>query len=172
MDKGQVEVAGRNWLIPELLKADLEVAIPARDRGIDIICYAERHGGRRFIARPIQIKAARNQSFAVDRKYETIPDLLLAYVWRVSKPEETVCYCLTYPEAESVAKKLGWTKTDSWKRSGNYTTQNPSQELVELLEPVRMGPSKWWRRVSTTSRRALGHARGAADETAAKSVKR
>ncbi|MHB2036215.1 MAG: hypothetical protein ACYCPW_05680 [Nitrososphaerales archaeon] len=49
MDTQLVELAGRNWLTSELLKAGLEVARPERDRGIDLIAYVDRGGGRKFL---------------------------------------------------------------------------------------------------------------------------
>lgn len=36
VDTQLVELAGRNWLASELLRAGLEVARPERDRGIDL----------------------------------------------------------------------------------------------------------------------------------------
>jgi len=41
MDSQMVELAGRHWLTSQLLRADLEVALPERDRGIDLIVYAD-----------------------------------------------------------------------------------------------------------------------------------
>ena len=39
MDTQMIEIMGRNRLIDELLRAGLEVALPLRDRGIDLIAY-------------------------------------------------------------------------------------------------------------------------------------
>src|SRR5205085_571466 len=57
-----VELRGRNWLVGELLRAGLEVARPERDRGIDLIAYADLDATGRFVARPIQMKAATGRS--------------------------------------------------------------------------------------------------------------
>lgn len=40
-DSQVVELLGRNRLIEELLLAGLEVALPLRDRRIDLIAYAD-----------------------------------------------------------------------------------------------------------------------------------
>ena len=76
LDTQVIELLGRNRLVSELLRAGLEVAVPARDRGIDLIAYLDlidpqdeakdpASAGRvqRFAARPIQMKAASQQSF-------------------------------------------------------------------------------------------------------------
>lgn len=45
VDTQLVELAGRNWLASELLRAGLEVARPERDRGIDLIAYVDLDEG-------------------------------------------------------------------------------------------------------------------------------
>jgi hypothetical protein len=58
-----------------------------------------------------------------------------------------VTYALTYPEAQSVADQMGWTFTHSWS-VGGYGTTEPSRKLVNLLDPHRMTPEKWWQKVT------------------------
>ncbi len=41
IDPQVVELLGRNKLISDLLRAGLEVALPMRDRGIDLIAYVD-----------------------------------------------------------------------------------------------------------------------------------
>ncbi len=143
LDTQMIELLGRNLLIDQLIRAGLEVAIPNRDRGVDLIAYADLAGRvDRFIARPIQLKAASTRSFMLDRKYERISDLIIAYVWHVNDPRETVVYAMTYPEAFEIADRIGWTATASWKRGG-YSTTRPSAKIREQLEQFRMTPSKW-----------------------------
>ena len=148
MDTQVVELLGRNRLIDELLLAGLEVATPARDRGIDLIAYAD-FGPQldRFVACPIQMKASSERSFSLDRKYEKFPALLMAYVWNLRAPDEAVTYALTFDEARGVAEEMGWTQTKSWA-NGLYSTTRPSRRLVKLLEPFRMTPERWWRKVT------------------------
>jgi|SoiMethySBSTD1v2_1073268.scaffolds.fasta_scaffold1648672_2 hypothetical protein len=59
MDTQTGEILGRNRLIHELRLAGLEVAVPQRDRGVDLIAYVEREDSTsQFAAVAIQMKAA------------------------------------------------------------------------------------------------------------------
>ena len=56
VDTQTIEIVGRQRLSGELLAAGLEVAMPLRDRGIDLIAYADLDRQvKRFTARPIQM---------------------------------------------------------------------------------------------------------------------
>ena len=144
MDTQTTELLGRNRLMSELLHAGLEVALPARDRGVDLIAYADLSSKvQSFVAIPIQMKAASKRSFSVDKKYAKISNLMLAHVWHLDTPDKAVTYALRYPEAVAIAEEMGWTKTASWERGG-YSTSNPSKNLCVLLEAHRMSPVNWW----------------------------
>jgi hypothetical protein len=147
MDAQTVEVIGRNFLVSQLVRDGLEVARPERDHGVDLIAYLDLdESGDRFKAFPIRMKSATNTSFGLFRKYERFPHLLLAYVWHIHEPE-AACSCgLTYSEALEVADAMGWTKTKSWEREG-YSTTRPSLRLTDLLEPFRMRPGDWRRKI-------------------------
>ena len=128
----------------DLLRAGLEVALPVRDRGVDLIAYADlSRNVRRFIARPIQMKAAVGRSFSIDRKYARIRDLVYAFVWNLGTSERSEIYALTYAQAVQVAQRMGYTKTVSWKK-GSYVATRPGRRLHLLLEQYRMTPKKWW----------------------------
>ena len=147
-DKNLVELTGRNWLASQLFRAGLEVARPERDRGIDLIAYLDMDDSGRFIACPIQMKAASSAVFCLFPKYEKFADLLLAYVWNVDTPSETTCFALTYAEAYRVAETMEYTKTDSWLTGGRhkrrgYTTTRPGARLRDLLAPYEMNNEKW-----------------------------
>lgn len=151
LDTQVVEILGRQRLIGELLRDRLEVATPVRDRGVDLIAYADLSCQvARFAARPIQMKASTASAFGVFSKYERVADLLLAYVWHLGDPAAAVTYAMTYPQAVALADAQGWTTTPSWE-SGGYTTSKPSQQLLQLLEPYRMGPGRWWQLVTGTA---------------------
>jgi len=103
-DSQLVELAGRCWLISQLLQAGLEVARPERDRGIDLIAYLDLdETARDFIACPIQVKAASKTAFSVDPKYSRFPRMLIVYVWELDNPAQTAAYALTYAEALAIA---------------------------------------------------------------------
>jgi hypothetical protein len=154
-DTQLVELAGRNWLASELMRAGIEIARPERDRGIDLIAYIDlddRIG--QFLACPIQMKAATDQVFSLDPKYARFPGLLLAYVWNLADSSKTKCFALTYGEALEIAEKMAWTKTASWVKGGasgkrGYSTTRPSKRLCELLGPYEMNPDKWWDKLKT-----------------------
>ena len=147
MNSQVVEVLGRNQLTEELLRADLEVSLPVRDRGIDLIAYADLATMvEAFVARPIQMKASTNTGFGLDRKYAAFPGLLIAYVWHLARADAAVTYALTYAEALGVAEEMGYTRTESWRR-GSYANTRPGVRLQGLLEPYRMNPRRWWARV-------------------------
>jgi hypothetical protein len=150
-DTQVVELLGRNRLIDELLRAGLEVAIPERDRGIDLIAYLDLDPNvGYFIARRIQMKVASQKSFSISRKYEKFPDLILAFVWHVRSASETCTFAISHPDALVIGTELGWTKTSSWRDKGHYTTQKPSAQLLELLEPHRMSNEAWRSLVTRT----------------------
>jgi hypothetical protein len=144
MDSQTLELVGQHRLASELLLAGLEVAFPARDRGVDLIAYSDvGPGARRFVARPIQLKAASRRSFGIWKKYEKIHDLVIAFVWHVNSVEAPETYALTYGESVAVGEALGWTKTASWVTRGGYGTTRPSAKLRGRLEPYRMTPERW-----------------------------
>jgi hypothetical protein len=156
MDSQMVELAGRHWLTSQLMRADLEVALPERDRGIDLIVFAdldEQMGD--FVACPIQMKAATGRAFTLEPKYEKFRRLLLVYVWNLDDSANTTAYALTYAEAFGVADAMGFTKTDSWltggkaqKRGYGVTRVNPTSRLHEMLQPFRMSADRWRAKVA------------------------
>lgn len=152
LDPQQVELIGRSLLVGELLRDGLEVALPERDRGIDLIAYVDglSEPGGTFTARPIQLKARTEPAFSVHRKYERIPSLLIADIWYVQRPVDLEIYCVTYVEALAIATTMGWTKTPSWE-AGMYRMNRPSVRLRQLLGPYRMGPGKWRTKVTGNS---------------------
>jgi hypothetical protein len=155
MDTQLVELVGRNWLIQELLQAGLEVALPARDRGIDLIAYADLWPRvKTFAACPIQMKASSGKHFGIYKKYLKFPNLIIAHVWYVRDRSQTTTFALTHHESVQIGTKMRWTKTKSWKDDDSYTTRAPSARLRDLLEPFRMTPGKWWLKVVGLLRRS------------------
>lgn len=142
-DSQKVELLGRNRLIDELLRDNLEVALPIRDRGIDLIAYVDLgEDVKSYTARPIQMKAAWTRAFSLDRKYEKFPGLILAYVWHLGNRDQAVTFAMTYSEAQGIAEAMSWTKAASWERGG-YSTSQPSRKLYGLLERFEMKRGAW-----------------------------
>lgn len=148
MDSQQVEILGRNRLIGELVAADIEVALPLRDRGVDLVAYVDLGSQTAaFAGCPIQMKAASARYFGVHRKYAKFANIILAYIWGLDRPEYAETYALAFPEAVAVATEMGWTKTVSWAKDG-YSTSNPTARLLGLLAPYRMTAEKWRQKVT------------------------
>lgn len=151
LDSQTLEIVGRHRLAGELLMSGLEVAFPARDRGVDLIAYADVDpGAGRFVARPIQLKAASRRSFGVWKKYERIHDLVFAFVWHLDGADPPETYALTRAEALAIAETMGWLATESWTRGGAYNTNNPGARLRALLVPYLMDPERWRGKVART----------------------
>jgi hypothetical protein len=153
VDTQTIELVGEHLLAGQLLQAGLEVAFPARDRGVDLIAYADidQQAGH-FVAKPLQLKAATQRSFGIWTKYSRIHDLILAFVWHVGGSEPTETFALTCQEAITIGDTMGYTKTESWVGQGAYVTTRPSDRLCRLLEPYRMTPNAWWVKVTGTGR--------------------
>ena len=143
LDSQQVEILGRNRIKAALIEANVEVASPERDNGIDLIAYRWNLTGE-VSARPIQLKAASTFSFGIDRKYERIPGLVMVFVMGVREEAHTI-YALTYAELLSIADDLGWTKTPSWIEGDGYSTRHPSKRLMEMLRPHVASRDTWGR---------------------------
>jgi len=142
-DSQLTELVGRHFLIAQLVAADLEVAIPVRDRGIDLIAYLDLTTEiKQFISCPIQMKTSREARFGADKKYEKIANLLIAYVWHIDDPVNACVYALTYREAVSLLEKRGHTKTSSWIDKGGYTVPNPGESWLEELRLYKMTPGR------------------------------
>jgi hypothetical protein len=155
MDTQTIEILGRNRLVTELLIAGLEVALPLRDRGVDLIAYVDLAAvASSFVAVPIQMKAASTRAFSVDAKYAKISNLVIAYIWGLRAPEHAQTYALTHSEALGIAHAMKWTATASWAKCG-YTTSAPSERLCALLAPFIMSPEAWREKVFDVSRVAL-----------------
>jgi hypothetical protein len=99
------------------------------------------------------MKAATDAVFSLDVKYAGFPELLLVYVWYVTDPARTQCFCLTYNEALAVAERAGWTTSESWAK-GKYANTRPSERLRKLLEPFEMDTEKWWVKICGSNRGA------------------
>lgn len=137
IDSQQVELLGRNILISKLIADDIEIALPLRDRGVDLIAFADVNNENKFKAIPIQLKSSSKTSFSINRKYEKFSNLILAYIWYASDPQSAELYIMTYPQALTVANELGWTGKKSWIEGSAFSTSRPSKRIIELIEPYK-----------------------------------
>jgi len=149
--RGVVELLGRNRLIEELLLAGLEVALPLRDRGSDLIAYADLAARvASFAACPIQMKASSESAFGLNSKYRRVRNLIIAHVRYVGQAAKSITIATTYAEALSLVHRMRLAESPSWA-SGAYST---SQRLLTLLEPFRITPERWWAKVVGTQTRS------------------
>jgi len=145
VDTQLIELEGRNRLIESILSAGLDVALPIRDDGVDLIVY-RRKGEDVFNARPLQLKTATKPRFTVDRiKYEGRHGLIMAYVWG---QDRSTIYALSYhPDVSDVARAMGWDQTNAWQTGAG--TKRPgwscyaSSKLLRVLEPFQATPDRW-----------------------------
>jgi hypothetical protein len=148
-DSQLTEVFGKNLLISHLMAAGFEVAQPMRDRGVDLVVYKDREDAQDYVPCLIQLKASSRESFSLDKKYERLPHLLIAYVWNVQNPAQSNVYALTFNDALQVMEKKGYAKTDSWTKNGYYFVRSAGPELKEILKPFKMTAEKWRERLHT-----------------------
>ena len=145
LDTGAIELIGRHCLIAELLADGIEAAMPIRDRGVDLIAYLETHENiDRFYSMPIQLKVSSRRSFSLDKKYASIRDLLLVYVWGATGPEaEREFYAMNYAQAEKILVAMKYSDSKSWDVKGRYATTRPTEDLMKKIKPYRMIRGSW-----------------------------
>lgn len=139
LDNQQVELIGRNDLVSLLITENIEVALPLRDHGIDLLAFVDIDSKGQHRVVPIQLKTSSNRIFSVHRKYKKFPGILMAYVWYATEPSKTELYIMTYKDAEKLADQFGWTTSEAnWISKGDkggYSTSNPSKQQILALEP-------------------------------------
>jgi len=150
-------LAGHHYLISQLLADDIEVAVPVRDHGIDLIAYVDRiETAGQFFACPIQLKTAKDERFILQRKYEKFPNLLMVYAWNISNDATRVLYALTYNEAKKLLqdgpKGTDHTKTKSWtKKNGGYHFK-VNDDWRDRLKDYKMKRGKWAEKIREVSK--------------------
>lgn len=144
MDTQQLELMGRHRLVESLVHAGLDVAMPLRDRGVDLIAYTPGAGPGGFDAFPVQLKSFSGEGFSLHTKYAQVDRLVLAYVWRMNEPERSSILAMTYAEALSVAHDMGYTQTESWKKPGGaYSVTSAGTRLRDRLACYALGECGW-----------------------------
>ena len=144
MDKQQIGLIGKHILIANLIAANIEVAEPLRDRGIDLIAFRDGSDDEEFAACPIQLKTATDEAFELSSKYERFPELRIVYVWNVINPNDAELYCLTYAEAISLLKSLKHEKFSYLEEHKYWYTGKPSKELKKMLKEYQVSMPKGW----------------------------
>jgi hypothetical protein len=138
-----IELLGRNHLIVQLLEGDVHAAVPMWDQGVDLIAYYGGNG--QLIARPLQLKAAKDTRWGLHKKYASTQELLIVYIWNVTNSNEVETFCMNYAEAEELIVRHKYAESNTWKKPlGHYdTTVGGTSELRKSLQPFLMTPKKW-----------------------------
>jgi hypothetical protein len=144
MDTQQIGIIGKHVLIANLLAANLEVAEPIRDHGIDLIVFRDDKKDGGFLACPVQLKAATDEAFELYSKYERFPGLKIVYVWNLRDPKDARFYCLTYLEAVNVLKKMQGAQFSILEEKEHLVTTKPSKALKDMLKEFQVNAPKEW----------------------------
>jgi hypothetical protein len=127
-------------LVNQLFAAGIEVAIPMRDRGIDLVAYIDRDA-RSYVSRPIQLRAFRKEGIKLDRKHAAFPGLILALVCFIDDPKRTAIYALPYREAVQVIDERGLLK---WNKRQSYYRGLFGRDLLAMFDQrFRMTNKRW-----------------------------
>jgi hypothetical protein len=129
-------------------RAGLEVALPRRDRGIDVIAYVDQE--RSFQALPIQVKASAGFRWVVNQKYGPFAEIVIAFALYLADEARAVAYVLPHTENVAIAERLGLTRRSAtWLRpkraaQGGYIwIDRPRSNLLAELERHRATPEVW-----------------------------
>lgn len=147
MDMQQIGLIGKHILLEKLIDANFEVAQPIRDHGIDLIICNDKD---QFQTWPIQLKTASEESFSLDEKYKSFPNLRFVYAWKITKRSNAEFYVLTYKQAfcafKAAQKRGDFEKSDSWKNHKSYSTTKPSAELKKELAKYKVKTKEDWQK--------------------------
>lgn len=128
-DTQQTEIIATSLLQAALVREGFEIAVPRRDRGIDLIIYSDTPN-KPFTALPIQIKASRDSAFGVFRKYERFGSMIMVNVWftLTDKPRFII---MPYQDALKFVPNLNG---HSWQNNHCYTwTKLPKKVEQHIL---------------------------------------
>jgi hypothetical protein len=129
--------AGEALVAAELMRRGVNVAVPAYDRGVDLLAYLELDFSRVI---PIQIKARSSSGYYFQRSWFRIPGLMLVQVWHVAtKPEFYI-----FRNLHDVEDALGpaHSATPSWQVNGVWNATNPREGSPDL-ERMRPHQDRW-----------------------------
>lgn len=146
LDTQQIEILGRNRLVSALLRDGIEVALPLRDNGIDLLAYTgyfDVSGVARMT--PIQLKCASTTAWGLKKKYERIRGLHLVYLWHVASGEEPRFHCMSYENAVQLLNERGYSSSHSWEKNGSYAVNHVNDDLRTSLARFKVEPGEWRR---------------------------
>jgi len=124
--------AGEALVAAELLRRQVNVAVPAYDGGVDLIAYHEMDM-RRVV--PIQVKARSSTCYNFQREWFSVPGIVLVQVWHTTThPEFYIFGNLSDVEA---ALGPAHAASASWTEKGGYNVTTPGPDAIERMRPHR-----------------------------------
>ncbi len=66
----------------------------------------------------------------------------MVFVMNVREDKHMI-YALEYKEVLTVAKKLKWTRTASWKQGNWYATRGTEQKILDLIKNYEISNRDW-----------------------------
>lgn len=127
--------ADESFVAAELLKRQIDIAYPAYDGGVDLLAFIE-HKFATVV--PIQVKSGSERSFAFEKSWFRIPNIVLVHVWHVTTTPEIYIF----GSIKEIETALGrqHAKSRSWRVRGRYSITRPSEENLRRMQPFR---NKW-----------------------------
>jgi hypothetical protein len=124
--------AGELLVAGELLRRSVDVAVPAYDKGIDLLAYRE-HDLTKMV--PIQVKARASTGYNFQRSWFRYKGLVLIHVWRLQETPEFYVFA----SLDEVEDALGpaHCKSKSWAVDGGYNVTDPGAGAVGRMQPHR-----------------------------------
>jgi hypothetical protein len=148
LDAQTIALLGRDLVIDQLHRSGLEVALPRRDHGIDVIAYVDKQ--RAFQALPIQVKASAGFRWVVNQKYGPFAEIVIAFALYLADEDKATVYVLPHTENLAIAERLGLTQSSAtWLRpkraaQGGYVwIDRPRPNLLAELKRHRATPEVW-----------------------------
>jgi len=136
------EIIGKNWLCAQVLQAGLNISEPLIDDGIDLVVFAVNQSPKQsLIAKPIQLKTSKHETWGSDKKLGKVPNLIIVHVWNVYDLSKTEAYAFTYKEAIHILRKVN--RGNFFKKHGKIRFAKITKSLQKQLDKFRMTPEKW-----------------------------
>jgi len=138
-----IAILGQNRLVEQLVLGGIDIALPIRKHGVDLIAYmTPRDRSEDFISAPLRVTSSTGRAFSIDNSLESITDLLHVFVWNVGG-EGCSIFALTHRELGAVAEALGYSLAPSYQKGLYPQPQIGSKSLANALEPFRMHVESW-----------------------------
>jgi hypothetical protein len=116
------EVINRNTVVSLALEQGFNAYLPVYDGGVDFILHREEDG----LTRHVQLKGR----WTINKKY------IGRNIW-VAFPSGSDWYLAPHDELVDLAEAQGFTNTDAWVASGEYSRSIMSKALVAACQPFR-----------------------------------